>query len=71
MSGLDTTLRLEQADQVYSELIAAHRGLSRDQSERLNARLILLLMIQVGDAEAIRAAIELARRLDEEHRTGA
>lgn len=49
-------------DDVYEALIAAHRGLSEADSQRLNARLVLILMNRVGDAAAIGDAIREARR---------
>ena len=47
-------------DGFYDELLAAHRGLSREESEALNARLILVLANHVGDREVLRAALEVA-----------
>lgn len=49
-------------DAVYAALIEAHRGLSDDESTRLNVRLILLLANQLGDADAVLAAIANARQ---------
>ncbi len=49
------------ADDLYAELLAAHEGLSEEESAALNARLVLTLMNHVGDAETIRAAIALAK----------
>jgi hypothetical protein len=49
-------------DDFYAALMAAHEGLSFEESARLNARLVLLLANQVGDLETLRAAIEAARR---------
>ena len=48
-------------DDAYAALLAAHEGLTSEQSAALNARLILVLMNQVGDLDTIRAAIEAAR----------
>jgi hypothetical protein len=60
--ALDTAFRLgRRGDDVYAALIAAHSGLSEEQSQRLNARLVLLLANQVGDGEAVLAAIRHAR----------
>ena len=61
MERLRTGLNLGQADAVYAELIDAHRGLVPNDSERLNARLVLLLANHVGDAEVVREAIRAAR----------
>lgn len=52
---------LTQPDDFYEALIEAHRGLSAEQSGRVNAKLILLLANQVGDLDVLRAAIAKAR----------
>lgn len=48
-------------DDFYEALIDAHRELSDEQSEMLNARLILLLANHVGDIAVLREALKLAR----------
>ncbi len=48
-------------DDFYEALIDAHRDLSDEQSEALNARLILLLANQIGDIGLLREALTLAR----------
>lgn len=48
-------------DVFYATLLEAHRGLSEEDSARLNARLVLILANQVGDAEILKAAIDKAR----------
>jgi Protein of unknown function (DUF2783) len=48
-------------DTFYDALIAAHHGLTDEQSELLNARLVLLLANHVGDLSVLREAIALAR----------
>jgi hypothetical protein len=60
MAALEPELRIENADELYAELIDAHRGLTREASEALNARLILLLINEVGDLEVVRAALRAA-----------
>jgi hypothetical protein len=49
-------------DDFYEALIEAHRDLSDEDSERLNARLILLLSNHIGDIAVIKEALALARR---------
>ena len=49
------------ADELYAELVAAHHGLSAEESAALNARLLLLLINHLGDAEATREALAIAR----------
>jgi len=60
-----TALHLQDADAFYEQLLDAHQGLSREASELLNARLILLLANQVGDAKVLQECVEAARRLPE------
>lgn len=48
-------------DDFYEMLINAHRELSDEQSELLNARLILLLANHIGDIGTLREALTLAR----------
>jgi len=58
---LDTSVRLgARGDDVYAALIEAHRGLSDEESNRLNARLVLILANQVGNADVVIEAIERA-----------
>ncbi len=48
-------------DDFYELLIGAHRDLSDEQSELLNARLILVLANHVGDLGVLREALNAAR----------
>jgi hypothetical protein len=48
-------------DEFYENLIDAHNGLSDEQSEALNARLILLLANHIGDLKVLREALAKAR----------
>jgi hypothetical protein len=59
---MKTALNLQDADGFYELLLDAHQGLSAEQSELLNARLILLLANQVGDAKVLKECIEAARQ---------
>jgi hypothetical protein len=59
---MKTTLHLQDTDGFYEQLLDAHEGLSKEQSDLLNARLILLLANQVGDAKVLRECIEAARQ---------
>ena len=65
MSTLITTRNTPQADDVYARLIDAHNGLTKDESDALNARLILTLINHIGDAEIIAQAIDLAKGADQ------
>lgn len=49
-------------DGFYDEILAAHEGLTKAQSDALNARLILVLANHVGDRAVLRAALDAARR---------
>lgn len=58
--ALITTPNLETPDASYAALIAAHDGLSPEESAALNARLILILMNHIGDQAVIREALAAA-----------
>jgi 3-(3-hydroxy-phenyl)propionate hydroxylase len=48
-------------DAFYEALIEAHRGLSEQESQALNARLILILAHAIGDVATLRGALAAAR----------
>ena len=48
-------------DEFYEHLIEAHNGLSDEQSEALNARLILPLANHIGELKVLREALDKAR----------
>jgi hypothetical protein len=58
---MKTELNFQDADTFYDQLLNAHEGLSAEQSEQLNLRLILLLANQVGDGAVLRECIESAK----------
>ena len=58
---MKTDLNFEDADKFYESLLDAHQGLSRDQSESLNARLVLLLANQVGSTQALLGCLQAAQ----------
>ncbi len=53
--------QFQDADGFYEALLDAHEGLSIEQSALLNARLILLLANQIGDAKVLADCIALAQ----------
>jgi hypothetical protein len=62
MSTLKNDLNLARPDDVYNLIVDAHKGLSSEQSDKLNAALVLLLANHVGDEGVIREAVAAARR---------
>ncbi|RJP70618.1 MAG: DUF2783 domain-containing protein [Comamonadaceae bacterium] len=60
---MKTTPHFQDADAFYEQLLDAHAGLSREDAELLNARLILLLANQIGDARVLKACIAAARQM--------
>jgi len=61
MAKLTLTPNIAGADDFYAELIDAHEGLSKEQSDALNARLILTLANHVGDREVLAEALRTAK----------
>ncbi|PWJ21819.1 DUF2783 domain-containing protein [Jannaschia seohaensis] len=52
---------LPDPDGFYQELLAAHEGLTKSESDALNARLILILANQIGDRAVLTEALRAAR----------
>jgi uncharacterized radical SAM superfamily protein len=60
---LETKPNFDRPDESYALLIKAHDGLSEAESHAMNARLILILMNQIGDHAVIAEALALARNV--------
>lgn len=60
---MKTQLHLSDADGFYEQLLDAHQGLSESESALVNARLILLLANQIGDASVLAECVRAAREL--------
>ncbi|MFP3711919.1 DUF2783 domain-containing protein, partial [Paraburkholderia sp. SIMBA_009] len=58
---LITETNLAAPDDFYEALIDAHRDLSNEQSQEMNAALILLLANHLGDMAVLREALAQAR----------
>ncbi len=54
------TPEFKDADGFYEQLLDAHQGLSREQSELLNARLVLVMANQIADPQLLTECIALA-----------
>jgi len=58
---LTLTPNIPDPDGFYDELLSAHEGLSKDESDAYNARLILVLANHIGDRAVLSAAFEAAQ----------
>ena len=58
---LNTEINLAAPDDFYQALIDMHRDLSEEQSQLVNAKLILLLANHIGDLDVLREAMRAAR----------
>ncbi len=59
--NLKTDLQIERVDDFYQDLIDLHVGLSDYESQKLNAKLVLVLSNHIGDAKVLQEAIECVR----------
>ena len=59
--AMRTDARMADPDGFYEAWVAAHEGLSDEESNDLDARLVLLLANQVGDYQVLLACIAEAR----------
>lgn len=61
MATLNIESNIARPDDFYEALIDMHRDLSSEQSQLVNAKLILLLANHIGDAEVLGNAMQRAR----------
>ena len=59
---LRTDIGVSDPDGFYARLIELHQGLSQEQSNKVNAKLILLLANHIGDDEVLDEALAYIRR---------
>ena len=59
--SLNLTPNITDPDGFYDELLAVHEGLSKKESDALNARLILVLSNHIGDRDVLREAFKAAK----------
>jgi hypothetical protein len=60
-AALNTDPNIAEPDDFYESLIDMHRDLTADQSQLVNAKLILLLANQIGDHDLLLQAMAKAR----------
>lgn len=74
MPRLELNPNFSDPDAFYAALTEVHRERSEEESERINARLILLLANHVGDQQVLEEALAIAAqsvgRSSQENRTG-
>ncbi len=61
MTNLNTKPNINNPDGFYAELLELHEHLDKDQSDALNARLILILANHIGDRKILRQAFKIAQ----------
>ncbi len=61
MDELILTPNIDGADNFYADLLAAHEGLDKAESDALNARLVLVLANHIGDRTILKQAIDAAK----------
>ena len=60
MTDLILTQNLDNADDFFAGLLAAHDGLDKSASDALNARLVLVLANHIGDTDVLAQALDVA-----------
>lgn len=70
MSDLITEPNIAGPDEFYAELLAAHEGRSKDDSDAFSARLIIILANHIGDRAVLSQALATAARARSRLTTG-
>ncbi|MBE1285829.1 MAG: DUF2783 domain-containing protein [Rhodobacteraceae bacterium] len=60
MSDLILNPNINGVDDFYAELVATHEGLSDEESQALNARLLLVMANHIGDRAILSQALSAA-----------
>jgi len=60
MPDLTLSPNIDSPDDFYADLLAVHDGLTKAESDALNARLVLLLANHVGDRMVLQQALAAA-----------
>ena len=60
MAELITDPNMDDPDRFYAELLALHDGRTKDESDAINARLVLILANHIGDRAVLRDAFMAA-----------
>ena len=60
MTDLVTDANLPDPDGFYDQLLKLHEGCSKEESDAINARLILLLANHIGDRNVLTQAFAIA-----------
>ncbi len=58
---LHTEPRIEDPDDFYARLIALHSGLTSEQSQNLNSKLVLLMANHIGDRAVLDEILDAVR----------
>lgn len=58
---LNLNSNLKDYDDVYQLLVDMHQGLTDEESQTANAKLILILANHIGDPDVIRDAVNISR----------
>ena len=56
--------RIDDPDDFYARLIALHAGMSPEQSQKLNSKLVLLMANQIGDRVVLDEILDTVRSRD-------
>jgi hypothetical protein len=59
--SLNTDPNIDNPDGFYDELLRFHEGLSKEESDAFNARLILTLCNHIGSRKTLTLALETAK----------
>ena len=62
MSNLNLEPNIKNVDDFYEQLLSIHDGKSKENSDAINAKLILILANHIGDETVLTAALAAASK---------
>ncbi|MDC8830260.1 DUF2783 domain-containing protein [Alteromonas gilva] len=58
---LTSQINIDNPDDFYEELINAHENLTNDESQKFNAKLIMVLANHIGDRDVLTEALDCVK----------
>ncbi len=67
MNNMTTGINLSQHDDLYQILVDMHEGKTDEESRKINAKLIITMMNQIGDPLILMEIFDLVRSSTDKH----
>lgn len=67
MSKVNTKVNIADHDDIYQMLVDLHADKSQEQSQKINAKLVITMINQIGCTETVKEIITLVKANEEKY----